>query len=46
MTKKDREEFKAYLRNCTDSQVRGVYQKEAHALRWDYAALAEDEART
>lgn len=28
MTKQDREQFKAYLRNCTDVQVQGVYDKE------------------
>lgn len=44
MNQKDRTEFKAYLRDCTDQQVRGVYEKEDRANRPDYAALAREEA--
>jgi hypothetical protein len=36
-------DFNGYLRNCTDSQVAGVYQKERSAGRRAYAALAEAE---
>lgn len=43
MTKKDREEFKGYLRNCTDRQVFGVLEKEQEAQRDDYAELAQTE---
>lgn len=43
MTPKDREEFKQYLRQYTDSQVYGVLEKERAADRDDYAALAEAE---
>lgn len=44
MTKRDRDEFTQYLRQCTDNQVRGVYEKEQAANRTDYAMLAEIEA--
>ncbi len=44
MTKQDRDEFKLYLRQCTDRQVQGVYDKESQAGRDDYAELAENEA--
>lgn len=44
MTSKDKEEFRGYLRNCTDAQVQGVYEKECRANRLDYAELAKDEA--
>lgn len=44
MTERDRSEFKAYLRNCTDAQVQGVYDKESEAGRKAYATLASDEA--
>jgi len=37
-------EFCLYLRNCTDRQVRGVYEKEKKAKREVYMALAEVEA--
>lgn len=43
MNKNDRDEFKAYLRNCTDRQVYGVLEKERSAGRDDYAELAEAE---
>lgn len=43
MTQKDKTEFKAYLRNCSDEQVQGVYEKERDARRRDYAELAKDE---
>ena len=44
MNAKDIREFSAYLSQCTDAQVRGVYEKETAAERDDYAALAELEA--
>jgi hypothetical protein len=40
----DIREFCGYLRNCTDAQVRGVYDKEKKAGREEYVALAELEA--
>lgn len=43
MNKKDKNEFRAYLRQCTDRQVQGVYEKERDAGREDYAELAKDE---
>lgn len=44
MNPRDRSEFQSYLRDCTDRQVIGVYEKEKAAGRKDYAALAEIEA--
>lgn len=44
MTNRDRAEFQGYLRNCTDNQVWGVYEKEAKAGRRAYAQLAQAEA--
>jgi hypothetical protein len=44
MTERDSREFIGYLRNCTDRQVRGVYEKEHEAGRHDYAGLAIQEA--
>ena len=44
MTPRDRTEFIAYLRACTDAQVRGVFEKERAASRHTYANLARDEA--
>ena len=44
MHAKDMREFRAYLRNCSDAQVQGVYDKEASAGRFDYAELAVAEA--
>lgn len=41
----DIREFNGYLRNCTDDQVRGVYEKERAAGRDAYAALAREAAR-
>jgi len=43
MTQKDKDEFRAYLRRCTDKQVQGVYERESAAGRRDYAELAKDE---
>lgn len=43
MTHKDKDEFRAYLRQCTDAQVQGVWEKEHRAKRHDYAELAKDE---
>lgn len=45
MTKQEREEFTLYLRQCTDDQVTGVYEKECGANRLDYAKLAVAEAK-
>lgn len=44
MTDQERKEFARYLRNCTDQQVVGVWEKERAAGRDDYAALAVAEA--
>ena len=44
LSNKDKQEFAAYLENCTDAQVRGVYLKEKTAKRGQYAALAAKEA--
>jgi hypothetical protein len=44
VTADDIRSFCAYLRACTDAQVRGVYAKERGAGRDAYAALAEAEA--
>lgn len=44
ITADDIREFTGYLRNCTDAQVRGVYEKEKQAGRDEYVALAEAEA--
>lgn len=43
MTRKDRDEFRAYLKACTDAQVEGVWEKEMAAGRRDYAELAMQE---
>jgi len=40
MTQRDRIEFRQYLRQCTDRQVLGVFQKEKDAGRTEYAMLA------
>lgn len=40
----DMREFRAYLKQMTDAQVRGVYDKEHAAGRDDYAELAIAEA--
>jgi hypothetical protein len=40
----DERDFRAYLEQCTDSQVRGVYEKERDARRTSYAELARQEA--
>lgn len=45
MNDQDRSEFNAFLRACTDDQVRGVWQKEKTAGRTDYQRLAEGEAK-
>jgi hypothetical protein len=44
ITAKDIREFNAYLRNCTDRQVQGVYEKERDAGREEYVELARAEA--
>jgi len=43
LSKRDTDEFKAYLRNCTDAQVLGVIEKEHAAGRRAYENLARDE---
>jgi hypothetical protein len=43
MSKQDVAEFRAYLRCCSDAQVRGVYEKERDAGRRAYAQLAVEE---
>ncbi len=40
----DRADFKMYLKQCTDAQVRGVYEKERAAGRAIYKELAILEA--
>jgi hypothetical protein len=45
ITAKDIREFNAYLQQCTDRQVQGVYDKEKAAGRDEYVALAEAEAQ-
>ena len=44
VSNRDKQEFAAYLRDCTDAQVLGVYEKEAAARRHQYATLAAKEA--
>jgi hypothetical protein len=46
LSKRDREDFEAYLKNCTDRQVLGVLEKERGAGREAYASLARAEARS
>ena len=41
----DAEDFSGYLRNCSDQQVQGVYDKEKSAGREAYAQLAVVEAQ-
>lgn len=36
----DYEDFRQYLKNCTDRQVYGVWERERQADRNDYASLA------
>lgn len=43
LTAHDAEQFMEYLRNCTDAQVQGVFDKESKAGRRTYAKLAEIE---
>ena len=40
MTLADMRDFRQYLKQCTDAQVQGVYDKEKKALRHIYAELA------
>ena len=44
LTNKDKAEFAAYLRNCTDAQVAGVRDREHVARRHVYESLAVSEA--
>src|SRR5437667_2351045 len=41
---RDIREFRGFLRNATDRQVQGIYDKEASAGRDEYAELAVAEA--
>jgi hypothetical protein len=43
ITAQDRQEFDDYLRNCTDSQVQGVLEKEMAASRRQYVKAAQEE---
>lgn len=43
-TESDKDDFRGYLRNCSDAQVKGVWEKETQANRRTYAALAIAEA--
>ncbi len=43
-TEDDVKEFTAYLRTLTDAQVRGVYERENNAGRFQYTDLARQEA--
>lgn len=43
MTQQEAQEFRSYLKQCTDIQVIGVWEKERKAERHDFAALAEAE---
>lgn len=45
ISKEDREDFAAYLRNSTNGQLQGVYDKEKAANRHVYANLAVAEAQ-
>lgn len=44
LTAKDISEFNLYLKQCSDKQVQGVYEKERDAGREEYAELAKAEA--
>ena len=44
LSAKDIREFRGFLRNATDRQVQGIYDKEKRAGRDDYAELAVAEA--
>ena len=44
ITAQDMREFRGYLKQCTDRQVCGVYEKESEAGREAYAELARAEA--
>lgn len=43
-TEAERANFRLYLRNCTDRQVRGVWEKEKRANRQVYTQMAIYEA--
>lgn len=40
MTNSDKEDFRQYCRQCTDAQLRSVYEKERNAKRTAYANIA------
>jgi hypothetical protein len=44
MTQQEKREFREYLRNCTNRQVQGVYDKEKAANRHQEMELAIQEA--
>lgn len=45
MKARDRKDFEGYLKQCTDNQVFGVYEKEKLANRKDYLELAISELK-
>jgi hypothetical protein len=44
ISKAERADFATYLRQCTDQQVRGVFENEKEARRQVYTNLARAEA--
>lgn len=44
LTTREKDDFAGYLRNCTDNQVRGCYEKERSAGRTAYVNLCKAEA--
>ncbi len=46
LSAQDLREFRGFLRNATDRQVQGIYEKETRAGRDDYAELAVAEAES
>lgn len=45
MTPTERENFNLYLRQCSDAQVQGVYEKEKAAGRQEEQLMAIEEAK-
>lgn len=45
-TKDDRKDFRAYCKQCTDTQLRNVYSAERAARRRVYADIAKEELAT
>lgn len=44
MTRKDMIEFTMFLKQASDRQIQGIYDKEASAGRWEYVGLVLQEA--